>query len=127
MTEMIKNFGHGPIKAEIFDKATKQLILQTIKDGITKQTQDSAEVDEFTVYDAKTNQQVLKVRESYSANRSTITYGDKVYTKKDRHFITGDINHRLTDAESPESTNSINETDFVDIFTAVAYAAMKSR
>ena len=126
MVEVTKNFGSGATKQEIFDAAIKKLILQTIKDGFVIQTQDG-DIEEYVAYDVVTKKPILKVRENYSGGRSTVVYNDKVYTKKDRRYITGDINHRLTDAESPESLNSINESDFSDIYGSIASVAVKVR
>lgn len=126
MVEVTKNFGSGATKQEIFDAARKKMILQTIKDGFVIQTQDG-DIEEYVAYDVVTKKPILKVRENYSSGRSTVVYNDKVYTKKDRRYITGDINHRLTDAESPESLNSINESDFSDIYGSIASVAIKVR
>lgn len=114
-------------KSEIFDAAKKQLILQAIKNGFVIQVQDTGDVEEYVAYDIATRKPVIRVRENYASGRSTVIYNDQVYTKRDHHYFNGEINHRLTDAESVDSPNSINEADFSEIYRNIASIAVKIR
>ncbi len=113
--EVKSNFAIG--KKEIFDNATKQLLIKAINASTVKQTEDG-DVEHYSII--QNGKEIGHVRENFVKGRSTIAFNGKVYTKVDKTYVTGEINKRTTLAESPDSLNTINEKDFVEIYSLVA-------
>lgn len=118
---------HGQtLTKEIFDTATKKLILMALKNAAKViQTQDG-DIEEYAAYDDK-NKETVRIRENYKHGRSTVHFDGKSYTKVDARHFDGSINHTFTDAESTRSTNTINESDFADLFAEIAARATLSK
>ena len=108
---------------EIFDRGVMKMILATLDaaDRIT-QTEDG-DIEEFVAVD-KAGKELVRVRENYKKGRSTIHFDGKTYTKVDRYFVDGRINHRITDAESSESMNTINEREFSELYGIMAVRSL---
>lgn len=111
---------------EIFDAATRCAILDVLSRAmLIKQTRFGA-VEEYVAFD-NAGCGFLTVRDNYNSGRSTITFNGRNYTKVERRYFNGDVNHRLTDAESPANLNTINESDYSEIYGIVATRADRSR
>ena len=109
-------------KKEIFDEGNMKLIRMTLdKAAQIKQTQDG-DIEEYVALD-NNGKELVRIRENYAKGRSTIHFGGHSYTKIDRHFFNGEINHAYTDAESSLSTNTINEKDFAEVYKIMASRA----
>ena len=109
-------------KKEIFDQGTMKLMLMILeKAANVKQTQDG-DIEEYVALD-NNGKELVRIRENYVKGRSTIHFDGQVYTKVDRRFFNGEINHKLTDAESSLSANTVNEKDFEKIYGIMASRA----
>ena len=109
-------------KKEIFDQGVMKLILMTLdKADQIKQTQDG-DIEEYVALD-NNGKELVRIRENYAKGRSTIHFDGYTYTKIDRHFFNGEINHAYTDAESSLNTNTVNEKDFAKVYGIMASRA----
>lgn len=107
---------------QIFDQGVMKLILMALdKAANIKQTQDG-DVEEYVALDSK-GKELVRIRENYKTGRSTIHFGEHIYTKVDRHFFNGEINRARTDAESSSSANTLNEKDFSEVYRIMASRA----
>lgn len=111
--EIKTNFG----KKSIFDASIKKLLITAITEGQVKQLGDD-NIEIFSVL--QNGKEIAKIRENYKLGRSTIEFNGQIFTKRDRHFVTGEINNSLTDSTSAESTNTIDEKDFAEIYSLAA-------
>ena len=120
--ETKNKYGETTGKKEIFDQGVMKLILTTLdKAAQIKQTKDG-DIEEYVALDSK-GKELVRIRENYEKGRSTIHFDGHTYTKVDRHFFNGEINHALTNAESPVNGNTINEKDFEKVYGIMASRA----
>lgn len=118
---------HGQtLTKEIFDTATKKLILMALKNAAKIVQLQDGDIEEYAAYDAN-KKETVRIRENYERGRSTVHFDGKTYTKVDARHFDGSINHTFTDAESSRNTNTINESDFADLFTEIATRATLSK
>jgi hypothetical protein len=117
-----KNMHGATGKKEIFDQGVMKLILMTLdRAAQIKQTQDG-DIEEYVALDGE-GKELVRIRENYAKGRSTIHFDGHTYTKVDRHFFNGEINHTYTDAESSLSANTVNEKDFAELYGIMASRA----
>ena len=116
------NFNGIPRIKSVFDAGIKELLVKAINEGQVKQTEDG---DNEVFLVTLNGKEVATVSQNYKdMQRATIIFNGKKYSRKDRHYGDGRINDSLSRASSSESTNTIEEKDFADIYSLVASRCM---
>ena len=120
MTEMVKQ--------KPFNMSIKKSILGAVNKGLVVQVMDGPVVEDYVVFDVKTKQQILRLRENYATVFSSIVFNqDYYYMTKDAYCMVNGVLCFTKDAQSPDKEHYIPESDYKDIYTLVKSVAVKVR
>ena len=114
------------LKQAPFDTSIKKTIIGAVKNGLVIQVQD-APIEDYVVFDLKTKQQILKLRENYVTVFSSLVFKDNHYMTKDAHYMINGVIGLRKNAQSPDKAHYIPESDFEDIYKLIKTVAVKVR